>query len=155
RIEAHAKATIYTATIIFCAGIFTGILTESGMIDAMANTLSGAVPEKGGQALPIVLAFSGMPLILLFDLDYFYFEVHLALSATASGFGIDPITIGRAAIIGQMTVGFPLSPLTGSTFLLIGLAGVELGDLQKKAFPLALGISTIMAIVALILGLLS
>ena len=155
RIEAHAKATIYTATIIFCAGIFTGILTESGMIDAMANTLSGAVPEKGGQALPIILAFIGMPLSLLFDPDSFYFGVLPVLSATASGFGIDPITMGRAAIIGQMTVGFPLSPLTGSTFLLIGLAGVELGDLQKKAFPLALGISTIMAIVALILGLLS
>ena len=68
---------------------------------------------------------------------------------------VHPITMGRAAIIGQMTVGFPVSPLTGATFLLIGLAGVELGDLQRKAIPLAFGISSAMAITALILGLLS
>ncbi len=155
RIEAHAKATIYTASIIFSAGIFTGVLTESGMIQAMADTMSGAVPTTGGQSLPIILAFLGMPLSLVFDPDSFYFGVLPVLSATASEFGIDPITMGRAAIIGQMTVGFPVSPLTGSTFLLIGLAGVDLGDLQKKAIPLAFGISSVMAIVALILGLLS
>lgn len=155
RIEAHAKATIYTASIIFCAGIFTGILTESGMIEAMADTLAGAVPAKGGQALPVILAFLGMPLSLVFDPDSFYFGVLPVLSATAGQFGIEAITMGRAAIIGQMTVGFPVSPLTGSTFLLIGLAGVDLGDLQKKAIPLAFGISAVMAIVALILGLLS
>src|SRR5699024_7207812 len=105
-IDVHAKDTIYIAAIIFCAVIFTVILTESGMFDAMANSLSGAVPEKGGQALPIILAFIGMPLSLLFEPDSFYFGVLPVLSATASGFGIVPITMGRAAIIGLMTVGF-------------------------------------------------
>src|SRR5699024_7436911 len=46
RIESHYKATLYKAPIIFCAGIFTGILTESGKIYAMANALSGTLPEK-------------------------------------------------------------------------------------------------------------
>lgn len=155
RIESHAKATIYTASIIFSAGIFTGILKGSGMIEAMAGTLSGVLPSSGGELFPVILAFLGMPLSLLFDPDSFYFGVLPVLSATAEGFGIDPITMGRAAIIGQMTVGFPVSPLTGATFLLIGLAGVELGDLQRKAIPLAFGISSVMAITALILGLLS
>src|SRR5699024_9816442 len=40
RIKAHAKATIYTANIIFSAGIFTGILTESDMIVALIYTMS-------------------------------------------------------------------------------------------------------------------
>lgn len=155
RIESHAKATIYTASVIFCAGIFTGILSGSGMIGAMADTLSASVPSTAGQALPILLAFLAMPLSLVFDPDSFYFGVLPVLAATAGEFGIDSVVMGRAAIIGQMTVGFPVSPLTGATFLLIGLAGVELGDLQKKAIPLAFGISTIMAIVALMLGLLS
>lgn len=155
RIESHAKATIYTASIIFSAGIFTGILSGTGMIEAMASTLASSVPTTAGQALPIILAFLSMPLSLVFDPDSFYFGVLPVLSATAGEFGIEAVTMGRAAIIGQMTVGFPVSPLTGATFLLIGLAGVELGDLQKKAIPLAFGISSLMAIVALILGLLS
>ncbi|MEI3605010.1 citrate:proton symporter [Pseudogracilibacillus sp. SE30717A] len=155
RIEAHSKATIYTASIIFSAGIFTGILSGSGMIEAMASALASSVPSSGGQSLPYILAFLGMPLSLVFDPDSFYFGVLPVLSATAGEFGVDAVAMGRAAIIGQMTVGFPVSPLTGATFLLIGLAGVELGDLQKKAIPLAFGISTVMAIVAIILGLLS
>lgn len=155
RIEAHARSTIYTSSVIFSAGIFIGILSGTGMIEAMATTLSSAVPSGWGGALPIILAFISMPLSLIFDPDSFYFGVLPVLSATAETFGVDPVTMGRAAIIGQMTVGFPISPLTGATFLLIGLAEVDLGDLQKKAIPLAFGISSVMAIVALVMGLLS
>ena len=43
-------------------------------------------------------------------------------------FGTSGVDVARASIVGQITVGFPISPLTPSTFLLIGLAGVELGD---------------------------
>lgn len=60
--------------------------------------------------------------------------------------------MARASILGQMTTGFPLSPLTASTFLLIGLAGVELGDHQRFIFKWAFGTTIIMAIVAVIIG---
>jgi len=54
--------------------------------------------------------------------------------------------------MGQMTVGFPLSPLTASTFLLIGLAEVELGDHQKFIFKWAWGTTIVMTIIALLTG---
>lgn len=155
RIEAHAKGAIYTSSVIFSAGIFTGILTGTGMIEAMATTLANSIPDSLGGSLPILLAFLSMPLSLLFDPDSFYFGVLPVLSSTVEAFGIDPMTMAHAALLGQMTVGFAVSPLTGSTFLLIGLTGVDLGDLQKKAIPLAFGISAVMAIAALLFGLLS
>ncbi|WP_281280572.1 SLC13 family permease [Salibacterium salarium] len=154
RIEAHAKGAVYTSSVIFSAGIFTGILTGTGMIEAMATALSGGIPEGWGSSFPVLLAFLSMPLSLLFDPDSFYFGVLPVLSATAETFGVDPVTMGRAAILGQMTVGFAVSPLTGSTWLLVGLAGVHLGDLQKKAIPFAFGITAIMAIAAIALGIL-
>jgi len=55
-------------------------------------------------------------------------------------------------MLGQMTTGFPLSPLTASTFLLIGLAGVELGDHQKFVFKWAFGTTLVMTIVAVVTG---
>ncbi len=85
----------------------------------------------------------------------YYFGVLPILSETASAFGIAPVEIGRAAILGQMTTGFPLSPLTASTFLLIGLAGVELGDHQRFIFKWAFGTTIIMTIVAFITGAIS
>lgn len=62
------------------------------------------------------------------------------------------IDVGRAAIIGQMTTGFPVSPLTGSTFLLIGLTGVDLGEHQKKTIPYAFLTTIVMLVVAVIIG---
>jgi CitMHS family citrate-Mg2+:H+ or citrate-Ca2+:H+ symporter len=49
-----------------------------------------------------------------------------------------------------MTVGFPLSPLTASTFLLVGLSEVELGDHQKFTFKWAFGTTIVMTIIALL-----
>ena len=60
--------------------------------------------------------------------------------------------MGQAAILGQMTTGFPVSPLTASTFLLVGLAGVDLGEHQKKTIPLAFLVTIIMLVVGVITG---
>ena len=60
--------------------------------------------------------------------------------------------IGRGAILGQMTTGFPLSPLTASTFILIGLSGVNLGDHQRFIFPWAFGTTLVMTAVAYATG---
>ena len=55
-------------------------------------------------------------------------------------------------ILGQMTVGFPVSPLTPSTFLLVGLAGVDLGEHQKKTIPILWLVSLVMLVVAVLTG---
>ena len=54
-----------------------------------------------------------------------------------------------------MTTGFPLSPLTASTFILIGLSGVNLGDHQRFIFPWAFGTTLVMTAVAYATGALA
>ena len=51
-----------------------------------------------------------------------------------------------------MTTGFPVSPLTPATFLLVGLAEVDLADHQRRTIPYLLAISLVMAAVALLTG---
>jgi CitMHS family citrate-Mg2+:H+ or citrate-Ca2+:H+ symporter len=51
-----------------------------------------------------------------------------------------------------MTTGFPLSPLTASTFILLGLSGVSLRDHQRFVFKWAFGTTVVMTIVASITG---
>lgn len=155
RINAQAMGMITIMSIIFAAGIFTGILTGTGMIDAMAETLVAIIPDSLGGSLAIIVAIASMPLSLLFTPDAFYFGVLPIISQTAEMFGVPAVEIGRAAVLGQMTTGFPLSPLTASTFLLIGLSGVELGDHQRFTFKWAFGTTIVMTIVALIIGAIS
>jgi CitMHS family citrate-Mg2+:H+ or citrate-Ca2+:H+ symporter len=69
--------------------------------------------------------------------------------------GVDPAMVARGAIAGQMTTGFPLSPLTASTFILIGMAKVELGKHQKFTFLWAWGTTIVMTVAALVTGALT
>jgi len=155
RITDQATGVITVVSIIFAAGIFTGVLSGTGMIEAMAQALVSFIPESTGSFMALIVALTSMPLSLVFTPDAYYFGVLPVLSETASAYGIAPAEIGRAAILGQMTTGFPLSPLTASTFLLIGLAGVELGDHQRFIFKWAFGTTIVMTIVALITGAIS
>lgn len=61
--------------------------------------------------------------------------------------------VGQAAIIGQMTTVFPLSPLTPATFLLIGMTNVDLADHRKFTFIYAFSATIVMAVVSIIIGL--
>jgi CitMHS family citrate-Mg2+:H+ or citrate-Ca2+:H+ symporter len=152
RLTSHAGNVVMVATMIFAAGIFTGILTGTKMVDAMAASLVSLIPEGLAAHLPVLVAITSMPLSLVFTPDAYYFGVLPVMSQTAASFGIDPIQIGRAAILGQMTTGFPLSPLTASTFILVGMSGVELGDHQRFIFPWAFGTTIVMTVVALLTG---
>lgn len=150
RVDAHAKSCLMMCSVLFAAGCFTGIMKGTGMITAMANALVSIIPDALGKFFPVIIGVIGMPASLLFDPDSFYYGVLPVLAQTAEGFGVVAADVGRAAILGQMTTGFPVSPLTASTFLLVGLAGVDLGEHQKKTIPLAFLVSIVMLVVALI-----
>lgn len=155
RISSQAGSIIQMITVIFGAGVLTGVLSGTGMITAMTEAVVAAIPNSLGSHFPILTGVTSMPASLLFDPDSYYFGVLPILASASEAMGVPGIEVGRAAILGQMTVGFPVSPLTAATFLLVGLAGVELGDHQKFTIPLAFGISILMVIVAVLIGAIS
>jgi CitMHS family citrate-Mg2+:H+ or citrate-Ca2+:H+ symporter len=150
--KSHGANIFLVSGMIFAAGVYSGVLTQSKMIEAMANDLVNFIPKEHASFIPVITAIVSMPASILFTPDAYYFGVVPVLSHTCSQLGVDPLEIGRASLLGQMTVGFPVSPLTASTFLLIGLAEVELGDHQKFIFKWAWGTTIVMTIVALLTG---
>lgn len=152
RVDAHAKSALMMASVLFAAGAFTGIMRGTGMISSMANSLVAIIPQSAGKFFPVITGLIAMPASLLFDPDSFYYGVLPVLGNTAAGFGVEAVNVARAAILGQMTVGFPVSPLTPATFLLVGLAGIDFGEHQKKTIPIAWAVSVFMLIASLIFG---
>ncbi|MGP3372636.1 citrate transporter, partial [Escherichia coli] len=107
RINAHGHAAILMISIIFAAGVFTGILKGSGMIKALATSLVSIVPESLGAHFPLLTAITSMPASLIFDHDSYYFGVLPVLSHAAEALGASGIEVARGALLGQMTTGFP------------------------------------------------
>ena len=129
------------------------ILYSGAVVFEQIFDISGILGTSKFMAVAIlclIIGIIGMPASLLFDPDSFYYGVLPVLAQTAEGFGVAGVDVGRAAILGQMTIGFPVSPLTASTFLLVGLSGVDFGEHQKKTIPLAWLVSLVMVVVAIL-----
>lgn len=151
-IDTHAKSALMMASVLFAAGIFTGIMKGAGMLNAMAQGLVTIIPDALAAHFAVIIGVISMPASLLFDPDSFYFAVLPVLAQAADAVGLAGIDLGRAAICGQMTLGFPVSPLTPSTFLLVGLAGVDFGEHQKHTFFWAWLVSLIILFAAVLVG---
>ncbi|QUL79082.1 SLC13 family permease [Brevibacterium sp. SMBL_HHYL_HB1] len=150
--DLNAKSCMLMASTLLAAGVLLGVLDESGMIEAMATSATAVLPAGMMPLLPIVVAVLGVPLSLLFGPDAYYFGLLPVLVSVGSTYGIDPTVLGQASIIGQETLGFPISPLTGSFYLLVGLAGVPIGRHIVRATGWLWLVSIVVSIVAVVIG---
>ncbi|PQP23462.1 CitMHS family transporter [Rhodococcus opacus] len=151
----HGGNVTMVVLMVLAAGVLTGIMSGSGMIDAIAQTLVSWVPDSAASLLPIITALTAMPLTLVMNPDAYYFGVVPVLAETTASFGGDPAEIGRAALLGMGTTGFPISPFAAATFILLGLSDVELGRHQRYIFGWAFGTTVVMTIAALTLGVIT
>ena len=147
----HAGSALNVVGIIFAAGIFTGILAGTGMVEAMSRELVAVIPESMGPYLAPITAVISMPLTFFMSNDAFYFGVLPILSEAAVHYGIEPVEMARAAIVGQPV--HLLSPLVPSTYLLCGLAGIEFGQHQKFTIIWAIATCFVLLFSGLIFGM--
>jgi citrate-Mg2+:H+ or citrate-Ca2+:H+ symporter, CitMHS family len=129
RIEHQAGNVLSVVSVILAAGILTGILSGTKMVDAMANSVVALVPDAFGPYLAIITGVLSLPFTFFISNDAFYYGVVPILSQAAAAYGISAAEIGRASLVGQPV--HLLSPLVPSTYLLVALVGVELGDHQR------------------------
>jgi citrate-Mg2+:H+ or citrate-Ca2+:H+ symporter, CitMHS family len=132
----HAGNALGVASLIFAAGIFTGILSGTKMVDAMANSVVHAVPAPLGPYLSIVTAVLSVPFTFFISNDAFYYGILPILAKAGQAYGITAAEMGRASLIGQPV--HLLSPLVPSTYLLVGLAGVDFDAHQRFTIRWAL-----------------
>ena len=137
RLNDHAGNVLAVAGLIFAAGIFTGILAGTKMVDAMADSVVHLIPPSLGPCIGVVTAMVSVPFTFFISNDAFYFGVLPILAKAGAAYGIGAAEMGRASVIGQPV--HLLSPLVPSTYLLVGLVGVEFDEHQRFTLKWALG----------------
>lgn len=150
RIAAHSESVLNVIALIFAAGAFTGILSGSGMVDAMSQAFLGVVPETAGPYMSLITALAGMPFTFFMSNDAFFFGILPILGGAAAQYGVDPLHIARASVLGQPV--HALSPLLAAAYLLSGLLQREVGDLQRYCLGWAFGSSLVLILTALATG---
>jgi citrate-Mg2+:H+ or citrate-Ca2+:H+ symporter, CitMHS family len=150
QIKAHASSIVSVVAMVFAAAVLVGVLSGSGMVTAMANGIVAAVPESLGPWFAMITAGLSMPLTFFLTNDAFYFGILPILTEAAGHYGIAPVAMAQASIIGQPV--HMTSPLVPAMLLLISLARVSLADHHKKVIWRAVVCSLVMLGVAVGLG---
>ncbi|ALE82169.1 hypothetical protein XF36_02640 [Pseudonocardia sp. HH130629-09] len=150
QITGYAPAVIPVVSLIFAAAVFVGVLSGTGMIEAMGLALVAALPQSWGAGFGVLVGLLSLPLKFVLSNDAYYFGVVPVLAEAGAVHGLTPSEVGRAAIIaGPVHV---LSPLVPALYLLVGRLDITLGELQRKGLPWAVALSVLMLAVALALG---
>ncbi len=148
RLISHAPNVITMAVMVLAAGAFTGVLSGTGMVDAMAKGVVAVVPDSLGPYMAIVTAFLSLPMTFFLSNDAFYFGILPILAEAGQVYGISPEEMGRASLLGQPVHG--LSPLVASLYLKMAIIGLDLADYQRFALRWMIGLSLVIIAAAIV-----
>ncbi|MET0535657.1 MAG: citrate transporter, partial [Steroidobacter sp.] len=115
------------------------------------RTVTGVIPPSAGPYLAPITALLSVPFTFLISNDAFYFGMLPVLTQTAAQYGITPAEMARASLIGQQV--HLLSPLVPSTYLLVGMVGIDFGDHQRFTLKWALGSCAVFMVACLLVGI--
>ncbi|WDG17123.1 CitMHS family transporter [Microbacterium sp. Clip185] len=149
-IVAHAPSIVGVVSMVLAAGVLVGVLTGTGMVDAMATWITEVIPAAMGPYLAVITGVLSIPFTFFMSNDAFYFGILPVLAQSAQAYGIDPVEMARASIVGQPV--HLQSPLVPAILLLVSLAGVNLGDHHKKVLWRAAIVSLVMLAVGILVG---
>lgn len=152
RIQAHAPSSIMLTVTLLCAGIFLGVMTQTGMVLEMSKVLISALPVGLQRYLHYIVGALGAPLGMVLGPDPYYYGIMPIIGQIVESFGVTLDTVGRAMLIGE-NVGLSVSPVVPPTFLAIGLAGVDLKEHIKFSFLPLWALSVVMMLFAIIVGI--
>lgn len=150
QIVAHAQSIVAVVSMVMAAAVLTGVLTGTGMVEAMSAWLVQIIPSSMGPLMAVITGVLSIPMTFFMSNDAFYFGVLPVLSETAAHYGISSAEMARASITGQP---FHMqSPLVPAILLLVSLAKVDLGDHHKKVLWRAAVVSLVMLAVGMLTG---
>ena len=151
KLKNYGVAAMSMVVTLFAAGIFTGVLSGTGMLNAMASAVVTVIPPDLGRYTHFIVACFAVPLIMCLGTDSFYFGLLPVVVGIASQFGVNPMDVACVMLVAE-NVGVMISPLSPAMYLGLGLLEIEVGEHIKYSLPWIWGISILSIAACIILG---
>lgn len=144
------NAMVMTVT-LFSVGIFMGVITGTGMVEAMANAIVGVLPASMAPHMHWFMALFSVPLMMILGTDAFYYALIPIIMGVVAPFGVAAEAVAATFLL-TATFGTPVSPSVAAVYVGLGLADVSIGDHIKYSLRLVWPMSIITLLGATLLG---
>ncbi|MBQ7220356.1 MAG: TRAP transporter large permease subunit [Synergistaceae bacterium] len=151
KLKNYGVAAMSMVVTLFAAGIFTGVLSGTGMLNAMASTIVTVIPENLGRYTHFIVACFAVPLIMCLGTDSFYFGLLPVVVGIASQFGVNPMDVACVLLVAE-NVGVMISPLSPAMYLGLGLLEIDVGEHIKYSLVWIWSVSILAILACIVLG---
>lgn len=147
--ELGQNAMVMTVT-LFSVGIFMGVISGTGMVDAMATTIVNILPAAMAPHMHWFMALFSVPLMMILGTDAFYYAL-LPIIGVVAPFGVSAQAVAATFLL-TATFGTPVSPSVAAVYVGLGLADVTIGDHIKYSLKFVWPMSILTLIASTLLG---
>ena len=151
KLKNYGVAAMSMVVTLFAAGIFTGVLSGTGMLNAMASAVVTVIPPDLGRYTHFIVACFAVPLIMCLGTDSFYFGLLPVVVGIASQFGVNPMDVACVLLVAE-NVGVMISPLSPAMYLGLGLLEIDVGEHIKYSLAWIWGVSLLAIAACIVLG---
>lgn len=148
--ELGQNAMVMTVT-LFSVGIFMGVISESGMVEAMATAIVNVLPSSMAPHMHWFMALFSVPLMMILGTDAFYYALLPIIIGVVAPFGVSAEAVAATFLL-TATFGTPVSPSVAAVYVGLGLSDVSIGDHIKYSLRLVWPMSILTLIAATLLG---
>ncbi len=151
-VKKHAPAALIISATLFSAGAMVGIFDGTGMLTEMANAIMSIIPGFLGQFIHIIFGILALPLGLCIGTDAYFYGIMPLVMQVGETYGVASLSTALTMVIGK-NLALMVSPLVPATYLAIGLTDVELKDHMKFSIPIYWGVSIVMLVIGVVIGI--
>ncbi len=148
--ELGQNAMVMTVT-LFAVGIFMGVISGTGMVDAMATTIANILPASMAPHMHWFMALFSVPLMMVLGTDAFYYALLPIIIGIVAPYGVAPESVAATFLL-TATFGTPVSPTAPAVYVGLGLADVTIGDHIKYSLKFVWPLSIVALIASTLLG---
>ena len=87
-ISSHASSVIAVVSMVLAAAVLTGVLSGTGMVEAMSAWLVDVIPASMGPFLAVLTGVISIPVTFFMTNDAFYFGILPVLTEAGAHYGI-------------------------------------------------------------------